>query len=94
MVRNLVDKQDICSVLLMMADNVKRAPGLAGEAPAWDMLDMSLWYKSLCELMKEMRMVQEHSPSSIGNCGVYVVTASPYAAFLRALAAEVVDRCG
>lgn len=91
--RTLDDKHEISSVLLMMADNVKTEQ--AAEPPAWDMLDMSMWYKSLVALIEEMKTMQEQFPSVIDNySGVCVVSSAPYDAFLRALAAEVADRRG
>jgi len=92
LLKNLDDKKKIYSTLLEMAGNVQVLPP-ADEPLPWDILNMSRWKESLCELIKEMKTVEEMSiRDELCNPGVYVVTKSPYAAFLRALAAEVADR--
>jgi len=88
LMRNLKDKDTICRMLLNTAENLKvLTPG--NEPLPWDVLSMSLWKASLGELINEMKTVEEKCPSLVGNSGVYVLTTSPYAAFLRALAAEI-----
>ncbi len=78
-------------MLLNTADIVQVLPP-ANELLPRDILNMTLWKGSLWALVQEMKTVEENFPSLIGNCGVYVLTASPYSAFLRALAAEIADR--
>jgi hypothetical protein len=90
LMRNRKDVEKNFSMLLRIADNVKILPPPSDPLP-WDILSMTRWKASLKELIKEMKTVEEKCPSLICNPGIYVLTKSPYDAFLRALAAEIAD---
>lgn len=92
--KDLKDVEKNCSMLLTMADNLEVLTPPNDPLP-WDILNMSQWKESLCELIKEMKTVKEKcSPSLIRNPSVYVLITSPYDAFLRILAAEIADAAG
>ena len=91
LMKNLNDVEKNCSMLLSIADNLEVLPPPDDPLP-WDILNMVEWKASLCELIKEMKTVEEKcSRSLICDPGVYVLTTSPYSAFLRALAGEIAD---
>ena len=91
MTKNLKDVERNCSMLLHIADNLNVLPP-PNRALPWDVLNMARWRDSLRELIKEMKTVKERCcPSLFRNPGVYVLTTSPYDAFLRTLATEIAE---
>ena len=71
LMKNRQEAEKKCSALLKIAERVKILPPPDDPLP-WDILDMSKWKASLCELIKELETVKEKSPSLIHGTGVFL----------------------
>lgn len=77
-------------VLLKLAADLKVLPPPNPSILDLD-FDIQQWRHIIRELINEMRIVESRCSLEIRNFGVYVLTSTPYNAFLEMLAAHVAD---
>ena len=75
-------------VLLKLAGDLKVLPPPNPSILDLD-FDIQQWRHIIRELIKEMRIVESQCSLELRNLGVYVLTSTPYNAFLELLAAHL-----